>query len=76
MVVRSGEVGVDVAPGVSLTGAEECQSFCDLLEEVFSAGPARKVALFATVAWCIWQRRNWLRENQSTWKLHELGDNA
>ena len=55
---------------------KKCRTFCDLLEEVFSAGPAKKVALFATVAWCIWQRRNRLRENQSTWKLHEIGDNA
>ena len=42
---------------------KKCRTFCDLLEEVFSARPAKKVALFATVAWCIWQRRNRLREN-------------
>ena len=42
---------------------KKCRTFCDLLEEVFSDGPARKVVLFATVAWCIWQRRNRLREN-------------
>ena len=32
---------------------KKCQTFYDLLEEVFSAGSARKVAMFATVAWCL-----------------------
>ncbi|XP_030941915.1 uncharacterized protein LOC115966927 [Quercus lobata] len=28
------------------------------------------------VAWCLWQRRNRLREHQHTWQLHEIGNKA
>ena len=28
------------------------------------------------MAWCLWQRRNRLRERQPVWPLHELGDRA
>ena len=38
------------------------QTFDELLEEVFSTGSTRKVPMFATVAWCLWQRRNRMRE--------------
>ena len=30
------------------------RTFYELLEEVFSTGSNRKVALFVTVAWCLW----------------------
>ena len=39
-------------------------------------GSGNHVALFSTIAWCLWQRCNLLRENQSTWPLHEVGDRA
>lgn len=39
-------------------------------------GSGYHVALFSTIAWCLWQRRNCLRENQSTWLLREVGDRA
>ena len=32
--------------------------------------------MFATVAWCFWQRCNWMRECQPSWQLHKLGDHA
>ena len=33
----------------------------DLLKEVLKNGFGFRVALFATMAWCLWQRRNRLR---------------
>ena len=30
------------------------------------------VALFSTIVWSLWQRRNRLRENQFVWPLHEI----
>lgn len=35
-----------------------------------------QVALFSTISWCLWQRQNRLREHQSTWLLHEVGERA
>lgn len=34
------------------------------------------MALFSTISWCLWQRRNRLRENQPTWPLKEVGERA
>ena len=34
------------------------------------------MALFSTIAWSLWQRRNRLKEHQSAWTLHEVGDSA
>ena len=34
------------------------------------------MALFSTISWCLWQRRNRLRENQPTWPLNEVGERA
>ncbi|XP_075654998.1 uncharacterized protein LOC142625188 [Castanea sativa] len=52
------------------------RSFFDLLEEVLRKGSGYHVALFSTIAWSLWQRRNRLRENQSARPLHEIGDRA
>ena len=52
------------------------RTFYELLEEVLSTESNRKVALFVTVAWCLWQRRNRVRERQPSWQLHELGEHA
>ena len=48
----------------------------DLLEEVLKNDSGFRVALFATVAWCLWQRRNRVRERQPSWHLHEIGEQA
>ena len=44
----------------------------DLLDSVFEQGSVFFVALFSTIARCLWQRRNKLREHQPTWPLQEL----
>ncbi|XP_075657295.1 uncharacterized protein LOC142627336 [Castanea sativa] len=49
------------------------RSFFNLLEEVLCRGSTYHVALFSTMAWCLWQRRNRLRMSQSVWPLHEIG---
>ena len=33
---------------------KKCRTFYELLEEVFSVGSTRRVAMFANVAWCLW----------------------
>ncbi|XP_075633668.1 uncharacterized protein LOC142606158 [Castanea sativa] len=48
----------------------------DLLEEVLCKGSAYHVALFSTIAWSMWQRRNHLRVNQSVWSIQEVRDRA
>ncbi|XP_030964030.1 uncharacterized protein LOC115985202 [Quercus lobata] len=53
-----------------------CRSFFELLEVLFCEGSGFRCALFAKVAWCLWQRRNKLRVQQQTWQLHEIGDRA
>ena len=55
---------------------KKCRTFFELLGELFSGGSSFRIAFFATVAWCLWQRRNRLRERQPVWPLHELGDRA
>ena len=42
------------------------RSFMDLLDFVFKLGASFSVALFSTIAWCLWQRRNKLCQRQST----------
>lgn len=48
----------------------------DLLEEVLSNGSGFRVALFAIVAWCLWQRHNRVREHQPSWHFHEISEQA
>ena len=55
---------------------KQYQSFLELLGEVMCTGSGFHVALFFTISWCLWQRRNRLRENQPTWLLKEDGDRA
>ena len=52
------------------------RTFFDLLEEVLRKGSKYHVALFSTMAWCLWQRCNRMRMKQSVWPLHEVGDRA
>ena len=48
----------------------------DLLDSVFELGASFSIALFSTIAWCLWQHRNKLRERQLTWPLQEIGRRA
>ena len=41
---------------------------------LFSARFGFWCALFAMIAWCLWERRNRIRECQRTWQLYEVGD--
>ena len=52
------------------------RSFVDLLDSVFKLGTSFSVALFSTIAWCLWQRRIKLRECQPTWPRQEIGRRA
>ena len=52
------------------------RSFVDLLDSVFKLGTSFSVALFSTIAWCLWQRRNKLHERQPTWPRQEIGRRA
>ena len=54
----------------------KCRSFMELLEVLFTHGSGLRIALFAVVAWSLWQYRNRMRERQSVWPLHELGNRA
>ena len=55
---------------------KKCSSFVEILEALFSEGSAYRCALFATVAWCLWQRQNRVRVYQPSWSLHDIGDRA
>ncbi|XP_030958481.1 uncharacterized protein LOC115980358 [Quercus lobata] len=63
-------------PGFLFLVQAKCRTFLELLEVLFNHGSCYRVALFATVAWCLWQFRNRLRERQLVWPLHELGERA
>ena len=62
--------------GFSFLFRKEVRSVQDLLEEVLSNGSGFRVALFATVAWCLWQQYNRVMECQPSWHLHEIGEQA
>ena len=47
-----------------------------LFRSVLCSASEYQVALFSTISWCLWQRRNRLRENQPTWPLKEVGERA
>ena len=49
-----------------------CRSFVELLEHLFREGLCLKVAVFATIYWCLWQRRNRVRLRQPSWQFHEI----
>ena len=53
---------------------KNCRSFLEILETLFSGRSGFRCALFAMIAWCLWERRNRMRERQRTWQLHEVGD--
>ena len=55
---------------------KNCKSFLEILETLFSVGSGFQCALFAMIAWCLWERRNRVRERQRNWQLHEVGDRA
>lgn len=51
-------------PTFNFPKARRFNSFCDLVSFVLSEVTSSTAALFAMVAWCIWVRRNKLREGQ------------
>ena len=51
-------------------------TFMDLFESVLLQNSSFNIAWFATIAWCLWKRRNSLREHQPTWPLLEVGRRA
>ena len=55
---------------------KEYMSFVELLETLFKEGLSFRVALFATISWCLWQRRNRVRVRQPSWQLHEIEGRA
>ena len=42
---------------------KQYRSFLDLLEEVLDNASEFQVALSSTISWCLWERRNRVREN-------------
>ncbi|KAL0004829.1 hypothetical protein SO802_012390 [Lithocarpus litseifolius] len=53
-----------------------CRSFVELLEYLFREGSGLQVAVFATICWCLWQRRNRVRMHQPSWQVHEIEGQA
>ena len=49
------------------------RTFMDLFESVLLQHSSYDIAWFATITWCLWQRRNRLREHQPMWPLLEVG---
>ena len=48
----------------------------DLFEAVLGKGSVFHVTWFSMTAWSLWQRRNRIREKQSSWPLHEVSMRA
>ena len=45
------------------------RSFMDLILEVLNRFSTYRIALFSTIAWALWQRRNRLHGRQYTWSF-------
>lgn len=52
------------------------RTFMDVFKGVIKEGSAFRIAWFSTIAWSLWQWRNRIRENQTTWPLLEIGRRA
>ena len=52
------------------------RSFLDLISKVLDSFSTYRIALFSTIAWALWQRRNRIHEHQHSWNLSELGSRA
>ena len=63
-------------PGFLFLFRKQCRSFFELVEVLFKEGSSYRIALFATIAWGLWQRLNRMRVHQPSWHLHEIGDRA
>ena len=63
-------------PGFQFLHRKNYQSFFDLVTVLLTEVSGYRISLLATTAWCIWQRRNRLRERQPSWQIHEIGDRA
>ena len=62
--------------GFQFLHQKKFRSFYDLVEVLLNEGSSYRVALFATIAWGLWQRLNRLRENLHCWQLQEIGGHA
>ena len=51
-----------------------CRLFVELLERLFREGTGLQVAVFATICWHLWERRNRIRVRQTSWQIHEIED--
>ena len=63
-------------PGFLFLFRKQCRSFFELVEVLLKEGSSYRIALFATIAWGLWQRLNRMRVHQPSWHLHEIGDRA
>ena len=63
-------------PGFCFLVQKKCRSFVEILKALFSEGSTYRCAMFAMMAWCLWQRQNRIRERQPSWSLHDIGDRA
>ena len=63
-------------PSFAFLYQRQYRSFMDLISEVLNRFSTYRIALFSTIAWALWQRRNRLHERQHTWSLSELGSRA
>jgi len=63
-------------PGFGFLAQKKFRFFVEILEALFSEGSAYRCALFATVAWGLWQRQNRVRVHQPSWSLHDIRDRA
>ncbi|XP_065619246.1 uncharacterized protein LOC136063179 [Quercus suber] len=61
-------------PGFCFLVQKKCRSFIEILEALFNESSAYRYVMFATMAWCLWQRRNRIRERQPYWLLHDIRD--
>ena len=52
------------------------RTFMDLFEAVLGKGSVFHVTWFSMTTWSLWQRRNRIREKQSSWPLHEVSMRA
>ena len=48
----------------------------ELASTMIEQAPPLTIALFSMITWCLWQRRNRIREKQPTWALTEVAFKA
>lgn len=61
-----------LTPSFSFLRIKTFSSFRDLMEFVLLSASSKFAALFSMIAWCVWQRRNRIREKQPTWEVVDI----